>query len=81
MQRFVRESNSIFVLTKNACSRNTYKPLPSVIAEGIESDELRMILHLTGCRWGQGFLFSPGLDPGNFSAYLRQVGLHPMENP
>jgi hypothetical protein len=34
--RFVRESNSIFVLTKNACSRNTYKPLPSVIAEGIE---------------------------------------------
>ena len=36
MQRFVRESNSIFVLTKNACSRNTYKPLPPVIAEGIE---------------------------------------------
>ena len=35
-QRFVRESNSIFVLTKNACSRNTYKPLPPVIAEGIE---------------------------------------------
>lgn len=35
-QRFVRESNSIFVHTKNACSRNTYKPLPSVIAEGIE---------------------------------------------
>ncbi len=29
-------TNSIFVLTKNACSRNTYKPLPSVIAEGIE---------------------------------------------
>ena len=34
--RFVRESNSIFVLTKNACSRNTYKPFHQVIVEGIE---------------------------------------------
>ena len=33
-KRFVRELNSIFVRTKNACYRNTYKP--SVIADGIE---------------------------------------------
>lgn len=35
-KRSVRESNSIFVPTKNACCRNNYQPYPSVIAEGIE---------------------------------------------
>ncbi len=33
-----------------------------VIAEGIESDEQKVILQLTGCRSGQGYLFSPAMD-------------------
>lgn len=33
-----------------------------VIAEGIEAEEQKMILQLTGCRAGQGFLFSPAKD-------------------
>lgn len=33
-----------------------------VIAEGIETEEQKMILQLTGCRSGQGFLFSPAMD-------------------
>jgi diguanylate cyclase (GGDEF)-like protein len=33
-----------------------------VIAEGVETDEQRLILQLTGCRSGQGFLFSPAMD-------------------
>ena len=48
-----------------------------VVAEGIESPAQREFLLDLGIRTGQGFLFSPGLDPENFSAYLRQVGLHP----
>ena len=52
-----------------------------VVAEGIESPAQREFLLGLGIRTGQGFLFSPGLDPENFSAYLRQVGLHPMESP
>ena len=52
-----------------------------VVAEGIESPAQREFLLDLGIRTGQGFLFSPGLDPENFSAYLRQVGLHPAAAP
>jgi diguanylate cyclase (GGDEF)-like protein/PAS domain S-box-containing protein len=52
-----------------------------VVAEGIESPAQRDFLRGLGITTGQGFLFSPGLDAENFSAYLRQAGLHPMETP
>lgn len=50
-----------------------------VVAEGIESPAQRDFLLGLGIRTGQGFLFTPGLDPDNFSAYLRQAGLHPYQ--
>jgi diguanylate cyclase (GGDEF)-like protein/PAS domain S-box-containing protein len=50
-----------------------------VVAEGIESLAQREFLLGLGIRAGQGFLFSPGLDPDNFAAYLRQAGLHTTE--
>ncbi len=32
-----------------------------VVAEGIETEEQRALLHKLGCRFGQGYLFSPPL--------------------
>ncbi len=37
-----------------------------VVAEGIETDEQRTILHDLGCRTGQGFLWSPAVDARSF---------------
>lgn len=36
-----------------------------IIAEGIETEEQKRLLQLTGCDFGQGFLFSPALDVGS----------------
>ncbi|MFN7026823.1 MAG: EAL domain-containing protein, partial [Pseudorhizobium sp.] len=44
-----------------------------VIAEGIETEEQKMILQLTGCRSGQGFFFSPAMD-------LSSVALSTLSN-
>ena len=44
-----------------------------VVAEGIESPAQRDFLLGLGIHTGQGFLFSPGLDPDNFAALLRQA--------
>ena len=52
-----------------------------VVAEGIESHAQREFLLGLGITTGQGFLFSPALDPDNFSAYLRQAGLHTTNLP
>jgi diguanylate cyclase (GGDEF)-like protein len=52
-----------------------------VVAEGVENAAQRDFLLGLGISTGQGFLFSPGLDPDNFSAYLRQVGLQAPEAP
>lgn len=52
-----------------------------VVAEGIESAAQRDFLLGLGIHTGQGFLFSPGLDPDSFSSYLRQAGLQPPEAP
>lgn len=46
-----------------------------VVAEGVESPAQRDFLLGLGVTTGQGFLFSAGLDPDSFSAYLRQVGV------
>ena len=34
-----------------------------VVAEGIETEEQRMLLETLGCRYGQGYLFSPPITP------------------
>ncbi|MCX7033270.1 MAG: EAL domain-containing protein, partial [Arenimonas sp.] len=52
-----------------------------VVAEGIEGTAQRDFLLGLGIRSGQGFLFSPGLEPDNFIAHLRQVGLYDAEAP
>ena len=45
-----------------------------LVAEGVESSVQRDFLMGLGVRTGQGFLFSPALDPDAFAAYLRQTG-------
>lgn len=35
-----------------------------VIAEGIETEQQRQLLQQMGCAFGQGFLFSPAMEPG-----------------
>jgi diguanylate cyclase (GGDEF)-like protein/PAS domain S-box-containing protein len=39
------------------------------IAEGVELEEQRKILHLLRCDYGQGYLFSPAIPAGAFEAY------------
>ena len=44
-----------------------------LVAEGVESSAQRDFLLGLGVRTGQGFLFSPAMDPDAFIAYLRQT--------
>lgn len=46
-----------------------------LVAEGVESSAQRDFLLGLGVRTGQGFLFSPPMDPDAFVAYLRQTSL------
>lgn len=46
-----------------------------LVAEGVESSAQRDFLLGLGVRTGQGFLFSPPMDPDAFIAYLRQTSL------
>lgn len=46
-----------------------------VVAEGVESPAQRDFLLELGIGTGQGFLFSPGLDPDSFADFVRQAGL------
>jgi EAL domain-containing protein (putative c-di-GMP-specific phosphodiesterase class I) len=41
-----------------------------VIAEGVESKEIRRYVMSTGCRWGQGWLFSPAVPAERLPALL-----------
>jgi diguanylate cyclase (GGDEF)-like protein/PAS domain S-box-containing protein len=43
----------------------------SVIAEGIETEEQARLLLGYGCEYGEGDLFSPGLQPDEFEAILK----------
>ena len=52
-----------------------------VVAEGVETPAQRDFLLALGIGAGQGFLFSPGLDPVGFSTYLRQAGPPPTLAP
>lgn len=49
------------------------------IAEGVETDEQRLILQSLGCNRGQGFLWSPGLDAATFETWLG--GAAPDDRP
>jgi diguanylate cyclase (GGDEF)-like protein/PAS domain S-box-containing protein len=40
------------------------------IAEGVETEEQRNILHLLRCDMGQGYYFSPAIPPAEFDAFL-----------
>jgi EAL domain-containing protein (putative c-di-GMP-specific phosphodiesterase class I) len=46
-----------------------------VVAEGIETPAQRDFLAGLGIEVGQGFLFSPALDPEGFADYVRRTGL------
>jgi EAL domain-containing protein (putative c-di-GMP-specific phosphodiesterase class I)/putative methionine-R-sulfoxide reductase with GAF domain len=46
-----------------------------VIAEGIESEPVRRRIAATGCRWAQGWLFSPALPEQTLPRLLRRSGL------
>lgn len=46
-----------------------------VVAEGIETPEQVALLRQMGCRYGQGFLFSPPLEPAKITELLRLPGL------
>ena len=41
-----------------------------VVAEGIETEEQRVLLEKLGCRYGQGYLFSKPLDAESMEALL-----------
>ncbi|HEY9879846.1 MAG TPA: EAL domain-containing protein, partial [Leptolyngbyaceae cyanobacterium] len=45
-----------------------------VIAEGVETAEQLAILRAYGCDYGQGYFFSPALQPEAFRAYLLKAG-------
>jgi diguanylate cyclase (GGDEF)-like protein/PAS domain S-box-containing protein len=42
------------------------------IAEGVETEEQRNILHLLRCDMGQGYYFSPAIPPADFDKFLAQ---------
>jgi EAL domain-containing protein (putative c-di-GMP-specific phosphodiesterase class I) len=42
------------------------------IAEGVETEEQRNILHLLRCDMGQGYYFSPAIPPAEFDIFLAQ---------
>jgi diguanylate cyclase (GGDEF)-like protein/PAS domain S-box-containing protein len=44
-----------------------------VVAEGVEVADQAVILKELGCEFGQGFLFSPALDPGGAARFFDQT--------
>ena len=46
-----------------------------VIAEGIEDEQVRRYIASTGCRWAQGWLFSPAVPAQTLPALLRRQDL------
>jgi EAL domain-containing protein (putative c-di-GMP-specific phosphodiesterase class I) len=44
-----------------------------VVAEGVEVSDQAAILKELGCEFGQGFLFSPALDPAGAARFFDRV--------
>ena len=49
----------------------------SVVAEGIESEQVRAALHLLGCNEGQGFVIGRPMSGTDASSWLRTIQLGP----
>ena len=49
-----------------------------VVAEGIEDEETRRHIASTGCRWAQGWLFSPAVPAATLPRMLRQPQSRPL---
>ena len=47
-----------------------------VIAEGIEDEQVRRRIAATGCRWAQGWLFSPAVPAQTLPRLLRRPAFH-----
>jgi len=43
-----------------------------VVAEGVETTEQHRMLHDMGCRYGQGYLYSPPLDAESFARWVQE---------
>ena len=50
----------------------------NVIAEGIESDIHMQYLEKTGCKYGQGFLFDPGLSTKDIDKLFKKQKKNPV---
>lgn len=65
-------------VTKNSRSREIISSIIKlgnrlnfqVVAEYVENEEIRDILHDLGCQYFQGYLYSPAITPGAFIAYF-----------
>ncbi len=53
----------------------------AVVAEGIETDEQRIKLRDAGCRFGQGFLFSPALEEADLIPWLTTAAERRVRRP
>lgn len=80
-QSFVRDlandsDNQIIVNTMITLGHNLGL---TVIAEGVETEQQRQILHDQGCDLTQGYLFSPPLPAEDFIAWARQYAGNGVE--
>ncbi len=67
IERSVRESNPISVLTTDVCYRNTYRPISKVIADGIEPS-ISWLSPRRLCRW-------------TTRSSVTEVGVEPTKSP
>lgn len=93
MSRLMRLPVSALKLDRSLVSRVTTDPRASfivtatvalalqldlvVIAEGIEDEAVRRRIAATGCRWAQGWLFSPAVPAQTLPRLLRRTGFSP----
>lgn len=70
----------VMMMSENRANREVVKTVIAlagnlglkVVAEGVETDEQRAVLHFLGCHYGQGFLFAKPLNAAQTSALLNR---------